>query len=200
MATSPNRRQRIIQFTTPKVSDLVVVETVDSSKNVSSAASADDTAYGTAHPDSTKFPNFKLSLIKNADSSQGQFQLYYYIKDRAEQDKYNWEYQAAGVGSSRYDSVVRTYVLPRYGSGTNGALGGGQTGGEDVFDEDLPAIASGMPTTIHDPFGEGLGDADPAIDDKYVLFEKKQVRSGDETLDSLYVVEQRVYVKKVPIR
>ena len=200
MATSPNRRQRIIQFTTPKVSDLVVVETVDSSKNVSSAASADDTAYGTAHPDSTKFPNFKLSLIKNADSSQGQFQLYYYIKDRAEQDKYNWEYQAAGVGSSRYDSVVRTYVLPRYGSGTNGALGGGQVGGVDVFDEDLPALASYMPTTIHDPFGEGLGDADPAIDDKYVLFEKKQVRSGDETLDSLYVVEQRVYVKKVPIR
>ena len=48
-----------------------------------------------------------------------------------------------------------------------------------------------MPITSNDPFDNS---------DNYVLFEKKQVRSGDETLDSLYVVEQRVYVKKVPIR
>ena len=56
-----------------------------------------------------------------------------------------------------------------------------------------------MPTTIHDPFGDGVGGSLTA-DNDYILFEKKQVRSGDEVLDSLYVVEQRVYVKKVPIR
>lgn len=189
MATSPNRRQRIIQFTTPKVSDLVVVETVDSSKNVSSAASADDTAYGTAHPDSTKFPNFKLALIKNADSSQGQFQLWYYVKDRENQDDYNWEFQAAGVGSSRYDSVVRTYVLLR-------------STYQDT-DATSPPINTFMPSTSADPFNTGSPSYSyhsEGTDTSYVLFEKKQVRSGDETLDSLYVVEQRVYVKKVPIR
>tara|TARA_R100000808_G_scaffold16581_1_gene37368 strand:- start:23764 stop:24906 length:1143 start_codon:yes stop_codon:yes gene_type:complete len=37
------------------------------------------------------------------------------------------------------------------------------------------------------------------FDVNYILFEKKQVRSGDETLDSLYVIEQRVFIKRVPM-
>ena len=174
MAISSTRRQRIIQFSTPKVADLVVVETKDASKNLSSAGTIDDNAYGTAHPDTTNFPDFKLALIKNSDNSQGQFQFWYYVKDRANQDDYNWEFQAAGVGSTRYDSVVRTYVLLR-----------------SSYNEASPAVNSAMPITTSDPFD---------LSDGYVLFEKKQVRSGDETLDSLYVVEQRVYVKKIPIR
>jgi hypothetical protein len=174
MAISSTRRQRIIEFSTPKVADLVVVERKDASKNLRSADSADDTAYGTAHPDTTNFPNYKLALIKNEDNDQGQFQLWYYVKDRANQDDYNWEFQAAGVGSSRYDSVVRTYVLLR-----------------SSYNEASPAVNSAMPITANDPF---------ETSDSYVLFEKKQVRSGDETLDSLYVVEQRTFVKKVPIR
>ena len=203
MATSPNRRQRTIQFTTPKVADLVVVEVVDASKHVSSADSADNNEYGSPHPDTSRFPDFKLALIKAADE-QGQFQNWYYIKDRAEQDKYNWEFQAASA-SMRYDSVVRTYVLPRYGSGDNGAPATGEVAGTDYFEETAPALNTAMPTTIHDPFGQGVGpnvvgEIEASTDFNYVLFEKKQVRSGDETLDSLYVVEQRVYVKKVPIR
>lgn len=197
MATSPNRRQRTIQFTTPKVSDLVVVEVVDASKSVNSADSADDNTYGSAHPDKSRFPNFKLSLIKPADD-QGQFQNWYYIKDRTEQDKYNWQFQAASA-SMRYDSIVRTYVLPRYGSGTNGAPATGEVAGTDYFEESAPTLNTSMPTTIHDPFGDGVGGSLTA-DNDYILFEKKQTRSGDEILDSLYVVEQRVYVKKVPIR
>ena len=81
MATSPNRRQRIIEYATPKISDLVVVELVDCSKNNASLKAADDNTYGSFHPDKKKFPNFKLSLIKNADDKQGQFQNWYYIKD-----------------------------------------------------------------------------------------------------------------------
>ena len=211
MATSPNRRQRIIEYTTPKISDLVVVELIDCSKNNTSSKAADDNTYGSFHPDKKKFPNFKLSLIKNADDKQGQFQNWYYIKDRAEQDKYNWEFQAAGGANPLYDTVVRTYVLPRYGSGTDGApdkkyddngdkTSVDQVAGVDYFDEAQPPINSYMPTTVNDPFGEGLGDASPATDNTYVLFEKKQVRSGDESLDSLFVIEQRIFVKKVPIR
>ena len=204
MATSSNRRQRVIQFTTPKVSDLVVVEIVDASKTVSSADSADDSTYGSSHPDSSKFPSFKLAHIKNADDQQGQFQYWYYVKDRAEQDKYNWEFQAAST-SMRYDSVVRTYILPRYGSDPDGAPATGQVAGTDYFEETAPVLNTAMPTTIHDPFGQGVGPTDAGsvsdyTDSDYILFEKKQVRSGDEILDSLYVVEQRVYVKKVPIR
>ena len=179
MAVSPNRRQRIIQFATPKVADLVVVEVVDSSRNMSSAAAADDTAYGTAHPNEAKFPNFKLALIKNADDQQGQFQYWYYVKDRANQDDYNWEFQAAGGSSPLYDTVVRTYVLLR-----------------STYDESTPALNSSLPTVTADPFT----DAGDGYDTDYVLFDKRQVRSGDESLDSLYVTEQRIYVKKVPIR
>ena len=205
MPISSNRRQRVIEFATPKVADLVVVERVDASKNVNSAATADDAAdvygnFGAAHPDTTRFPNFKLALIKNGDNDQGQYQDWYYVKDRADQDDYNWEFQAAGAGSPRFNTVVRTYVLPRFGSGTDGALAVGQTGGIHVFDESLPALASAMPTTTNDPFGDCLGDDSPNTDASYILFEKKQVRSGDETLDSLFVVEQRIYVKRVTIR
>ena len=202
MPISSNRRQRVIEFATPKVADLVVVERVDTSKYINSAASmtgrddssstSDDLNYGDAHPDTVNFPNFKLALIKNGDNDQGQFQDWYYVKDRADQDDYNWEFQAAGAGSPRFDTVVRTYVLPR--------ADGGGTGGVTHFDESLPALASAMPTTTNDPFGDGIGDADPNTDSSYILFEKKQVRSGDETLDSLFVVEQRIYVKRVTIR
>lgn len=174
MAISSTRRQRVIEFSTPKVADLVVVEVKDASKNLKAASSADDNAYGSAHPDANNFPNFKLALIKNEDDDQGQFQLFYYVKDRTDQDDYNWEFQAAGVGSSRYDSVVRTYVTLR-----------------SAFNESSPEVNSAMPITTSDPFESTDG---------YILFEKKQVRSGDETLDSLYVVEQRTFVKKVPIR
>ena len=202
MPISSNRRQRVIEFATPKINDLVVVERVDASKNVGSVATADDTDYGTAHPDTSRFPNFKLALIKSDDDEQGQFQLWYYIKDREDQDKYNWQFQSGGGGqgsnSPRYNTVVRTYVLPRYGSGVSGAIDG-ETKGVNVFDEDEPLLNSTMPATIHDPFGGGLGSG-TTPDTSYVLFEKKQVRSGDEFLDTLYVVEERIYVKKVSMR
>ncbi len=179
MPISSNRRQRVIEFATPKVADLVVVERVDASKNVNSAATADDAAdasgnFGAAHPDTTRFPGFKLALIKNGDNDQGQFQDWYYVKDRADQDDYNWEFQAAGASSPRFDTVVRTYVTLR-----------------SAFNDASPALASDMPVVSSDAFTEGDG---------YILFEKKQTRSGDETLDSLYVIEQHIFVRRVTIR
>ena len=135
MAISSTRRQRIIEFSTPKVADLVVVEIKDASRHLKSADSADHVAdndgnFGAAHPDTNNFPDFKLALIKNADDDQGQFQLWYYVKDRADQDHYNWEFQAAGVGTSRYDSVVRTYLIARAD-----------------YNEANPAINDAMPVT-----------------------------------------------------
>ena len=162
MSISSTRRQRVIEFATPKVADLVVVEVVDASKNVSSAGAADDTAYGTPHPDTIKFANFKLAFIKSADTEQGQFQHWYYIKDRANQDDYNWEFQAAGGSNPLYDTVVRTYIKLR-----------------SSYDESTPSLNSNMPSGDTDvtPFtNNGSG-----FDNEYILFEKKQVRSGDET-------------------
>lgn len=179
MAISPNRRQRIIEFATPKVADLVVVEIVDASKNLKSADSADHVAdtegnFGQAHPDTRNFPNHKLALIKNADDDQGQFQLWYYVVDRSDQDDYNWEFQSASATSARYDTVTRTYITLR-----------------SSYDEASPAITDAMPISTSDPF---------TSDDGYILYEKRQARSGDEVLDSLYVIDRRTYIKKVPVR
>lgn len=211
MPISSNRRQRVIEFATPKVADLVIVERVDSSKNVNAAATAYDSTYGTAHPDDTRFPNFKLALIKNSDDDQGQFQDWYYVKDRANQDDYNWEFQAAGADSPRYDTVVRTYVILRtdyenqtpyvgynieidapYGANSQIRVDRGEVIGKLTF----------MPTGSNSPFNEetlnnGSDDAAGKFDTSYILFEKKQIRSGDDFLDTLYVVEQRVFVKRV---
>jgi hypothetical protein len=212
---SSTRRQRAIEFSTPKVADLVVVEVVDGSKKIGSASTAGNTAYGTAHPNTDKFPNFKLALIKNADDEQGQFQYWYYVKDRASQDDYNWEFQAAGASNPLYDTVVRTYVTlrssyeinsPKIGYNTlvdtEAFLDSGQKKDNNTYmpsgDTDITpftgALLSGTDSdgsTIH---------GSVKYDTSYILFEKKQVRSGDESLDSLYVVEQRIFIKKVPIR
>ena len=173
MPISSNRRQRVIEYSTPKVADLVVVERVDASRIINASSTADDNVYGTDHPDTTRFPNFKLALIKNGDDEQGQYQDWYYVKDRDNQDDYNWEFQAAGAASPHYDTVIRTYVTLR-----------------SAFKPEDPEITEEMPITASDPF-DGSED--------YILFEKKQTRSGDEFLDTLYVVEQHVYVKRVPM-
>ena len=220
MPISSNRRQRVIEFATPKVADLVVVERVDASKNVSSAGAADDTTYGTAHPNTTKFPDFKLALIKNGDDDQGQFQDWYYVKDRENQDDYNWEFSAAGGANPRYDTVVRTYVILRSSYDATSPLIGHNTAHNTVallnagqlkdsntfmpsgdtsltpFDTDSSgavAVLSG-----NDSGGSSISGTVKYNKD-YILFEKKQVRSGDETLDSLYVIEQRVFIKRVPM-
>jgi len=209
MPISSNRRQRVIEFATPKVADLVIVERVDASKNVSSAAVADDTAYGTAHPDTTKFPNFKLALIKNGDDDQGQFQDWYYVKDRANQDDYNWELSAAGGANPRYDTVVRTYVILRSSYDPVAPLIGHNTASDSVA---LLTLGQRQNSNTFMPSGDtditpfsgafltgGGHTGTVKFDVNYMLFEKKQVRSGDETLDSLYVVEQRVFIKRVPM-
>ena len=211
MPISSNRRQRVIEFATPKIADLVVVERVDASKNINAASTADDNAYGTAHPDTTRFPNFKLALIKNGDTDQGQFQDWYYVKDRADQDDYNWEFQAAGASSPRYDTVVRTYVIlrsdyenqtPYVGFNFSGSAPYGANSQERVDRGEVIGKLTFMPTGSNSPFNEetlnnGSDDAAGKFDTSYILFEKRQVRSGDDFLDSLYIVEQRVFVKRV---
>ena len=214
MPISSNRRQRAIEYATPKVADLVIVERVDASKNVSSSGAADDTTYGTAHPNATKFPDFKLALIRNGDDEQGQFQDWYYVKDRANQDDYNWEFSAAGGANPRYDTVVRTYVILRSDYEDQTPFVGYNTGAKSQARVDRGEHADGgvagagrltfMPSGSNTPFDEdtlsdGTYTAAAKFDLDYILFEKKQVRSGDETLDSLYVIEQRVFIKRVPM-
>lgn len=123
--------------------------------------------YGTAHPNAVQWPDHKLVFVQSADE-QGTTYRWFYAADRAAQDPYNWEFTKADIGGTKFDAVQRTYVTLR-----------------SAFDAATPAMGAAMPNVPVDKFTG-----------TYVLAERKQVRIGEKELDSLFVVEQRTYVKR----
>jgi len=126
--------------------------------------------YGTKHPDYKKWPDHRLVHVEAADD-QNRYYRYYYVADQIEQDDDNWSYSEADIGGTKFDAVSRDYVIRR-----------------SEFSSTTPEMGSAMPDI---PSGK--------FDGVYVLAERKQVPLNDKILNGLYVVEQRVYVKKVPL-
>jgi|TARA_Y100000361_G_scaffold72282_1_gene63990 hypothetical protein len=157
------QRQTVLTFVSPNVQDLLFYETVDVQR-----VGRTPPAYGTAHPDSTKFPDHKLVYVKQADPN-GQLYQYFYAASRSSQDNYNFEYSQASLGSSKFNTVVRTYVTPR-----------------SEFKEDDSTLEAGdaMPTDPSSANFSGKG---------YILMTRQQKRLGDQELDGYFVIEQRVY-------
>jgi hypothetical protein len=85
---------------TPKVADILFYETIDVQRT---GVAVPD--YGTAHPDTVKWPNHKLVHVSQ-DEGDSQFYRYYYAADRSSQDDYNYELQEG-------KELTRTYVIPR---------------------------------------------------------------------------------------
>jgi len=129
-------------------------------------------SYGTAHPDTENFPRHKLCHVKQADG-EGLFFQYYYAAERRHQDDYNFEFSQADLGGNQYDTVVRTYVLLR----------------SDFTDNDTEYQA-----------GDAMPDVPASqFNDSYILMTRQQKRIGDQELDGIFVVEQRVYFNRVDI-
>lgn len=125
-------------------------------------------AYGTPHPDTKKWPDHKLVFIKPVDIERNEIFEFFYAADRAQQDLYNWRFSKADIGGTKFDAVVRTYVTLR---------------------EDF------SPTTI--AMGSAMPDSPAGLfDGTYVLAEQRQTESKEEVLNSLYIFEEHVYVKK----
>ena len=162
------QRQSVLSFVSPKVADLLFFETVDAQR-----VGKTPPAYGTAHPDTKNFPKHKRCHVKQADAN-GLFYEYYYAADRDSQDDYNFEFSQADLGGNEYDTVVRTYVIKR----------------ED-FDDDAATHEAGddMPNTAL------RTDDTTFFSGSYILMGRQQKRIGDETLDGLFVVEQRIYIR-----
>lgn len=100
-------RARTISPVTPLVADVIFTELVDCNRR-------ELPAYGTPHPDTNKWPNHKLGLIKPfADGKREEIYTFYYVADREQQDLYNWEYAQANIGEQKFDAITRTYVIPR---------------------------------------------------------------------------------------
>lgn len=166
MASVPSAvRQRSTILPTPLVGDVIFSErVVNQTRNVP--------AYGTAHPNATRWPNHKLVFARERQEPEAQDVYdYFYAADRANQDSYNFSFTKADIGGTRFDAVARTYVTPR-----------------SAFTPNTPAMGATMPNV---PASLFTGS--------YVLAEKRQTRIGDQELDSLYVAEVHVYVKRCTI-
>lgn len=126
--------------------------------------------YGTPHPRIAEFPDHMLCYVESTDMS-GDFFRWWYISERESQDTYNWEFTKCDIGGTKFDAVTRTYVTLR-----------------SKFDPATPAAGAAMPNT---PLGLFTGT--------FVLAERKEVRTNDPKLDSLFVIDQHTYIKKVAL-
>jgi hypothetical protein len=149
-------------------------------------------SYGTAHPDTENFPRHKLCYVKQADG-EGLYFQYYYAADRRHQDDYNFEFSQADLGGNKYDTVVRTYVTLRSDfSDTDAEYQAG-----DAMPDPTSQFAAENIVEYHD--GAGSTSDEELVSTDYILMTRQQKRIGDQELDSLFVVEQRVYFRRVDI-
>lgn len=98
----PPRKRQVLTFVSPEVADILFYELRDGSL----PKYQNPPAYGTAHPDATKYPNHKLVFIAPAQEPEDKWQKWYYAAARENQNNYNFEV----VDGSR---VTRTYIIPR---------------------------------------------------------------------------------------
>jgi hypothetical protein len=128
----------------------------------------DAPAYGTAHPDTANWPNHKLVYVKQADE-EGQFFRWYYAAAREAQDNYNYEHTVADISGNKFSAVTRTYVNLR-----------------SSYAPLTPTMGTTMPNVPAGKFTE-----------TFILAARAEKRIGDQELDSLFIVEQITYVKRV---
>lgn len=94
------KRQRVLSFVSPNVSDILFYETVDAQRIKENIP-----AYGTSHPDTVNWPNHELVFVQQ-DDQEGQLYRYYYAANRASQDSYNYEIRDGS-------ELIRTYIIKR---------------------------------------------------------------------------------------
>lgn len=123
-------------------------------------------SYGEAFPDGLKYPNHKLVYV--TPQTPDKWSQWFYASNRLLEDEYNWEFTKCDIGGTEYSAIRRTYLIRR-----------------SEFSETEPAMASAMPNIPEDKFAEG-----------YVLAARQQTRTQEEQLDSLFVAEVRLYVKR----
>lgn len=94
------KRQRVLSFVSPNVSDILFYETVDAQRIKENIPT-----YGTPHPDTVNWPDHELVFVQQ-DDQEGQLYRYYYAANRASQDSYNYEIRDGS-------ELTRTYIVKR---------------------------------------------------------------------------------------
>lgn len=163
---------RVAVFNTPTLRDFIFYEEHILEK---SPGNFDTREYGDAHPDTGTYPNHELVFIgeEPIESSNAVRVRYYYAADRVNQENYNWMHTVADIGGNKFSAVRRMYLINR-----------------DDYDAATPAMGTSMANV---PAGKFTDFSD------FVVAKRKCVDSGIQELDSLYIFEERIYVKKVTI-
>jgi len=128
---------------------------------------AETPPFGTSHPDQVKYPDHIFVFARAADEA-GLVYHWFYAAARSEQDRYNFSFTKADIGGNKFDAVSRVYVTLR-----------------SEFDPAIPEMGAAMPNVPEDKF---VG--------AYVLASRQQKRIGDRELDSMFVVDEQVFVKR----
>jgi len=162
---APNR-QRVLTFVSPSVEDILFVETVDAQR-----VGAEIPEYGTPHPDTKRWPDHELVLVKTADE-QGLFYQYFYAARREAQDDYNFEFDQG-------TQLVRTYIVPR----------------DEYFARNAVEAAAAAPTVANEFIVPVVTTPDIRFP-KFGFADDTLTRTETE-LDSTYVVVRRRYLEPV---
>jgi len=101
--------QRVVAYPSPNTADSLFYETASIAQGDPVGAA---TAYGTAHPRPSLYPNHKLCLIEPIEDDQNH-QRWWYVNDRTSQEAYNYEISYPYGGETNYPRYTRTYIVPR---------------------------------------------------------------------------------------
>jgi len=159
--TAP-KRQRVLDFVTPDVGDLLFYEIVEGFRSAAPE-------YGTPHPDTVRWPHHIFVFAAPADEG-GSGYRYYYAARREEQDRYNFEFSESSLGGSAFDTITRTYINLRSEF--------------DPYGQDAPKAGDSMPAVPDARFGgdfvfldrEQARINDQRLDSMFVLERRKYIR------------------------
>lgn len=171
MSIPTKSQDRFFIYDSPLPRDLIIIEERDCS-----IPKYNEWTYGELHE---TFPDHVLVHVVANQRKPG-FYTWYYASKRYSQDEYNFEFAHADIGGTKFSSIIRTYIHLR----------------SEEFDPEDPPMGSSMPNYPEGKFHPG--NSTP-FTDRYVLAEKIQKRIDNQTLDSLFIVERRTYIKRCSI-
>jgi hypothetical protein len=157
---APYRQDRRV-YPTPIIGDVLFSEVRDCTRS-------EIPEYGTAHPNSGKWPDHKLVFVKTVDIERDGIFEFFYAAERENQDLYNFSFGNKVIGNREFRTVTRTYVTLR----------------ENFKPVDIE-FGTPMPDTPEGKF-DGVS---------YVFYDKEQQNTQQEELNSLFVVEAHSYVE-----
>ena len=172
-------RSQIVSYPTPAMADVVFYE-----KHDRSFLEKAKIVKGAQHYDGAAFPDHRCVDIQPLPQSADKDYAIFWAAKRENEDEWNWEHTKADLGGTKYDTITRRYIILREEYTPNAPLLGTAMANQpvDLFDYANFALIS----RSQDRISERGRRAQESI--------------GGAELDSLFVVETRVYIDREPLK